>query len=56
MLGVFCCRPRAPLALMGFRAATAPEMVSLWQTAGVQYQMFHVLALLSVIVAANRQL
>jgi uncharacterized membrane protein YgdD (TMEM256/DUF423 family) len=37
----------------GLQGSTAPEMVSLWQTA-VQYQMFHVLALLSVILIANR--
>jgi uncharacterized membrane protein YgdD (TMEM256/DUF423 family) len=30
------------------QSTAAPEMLSLWQT-GVQYQMFHVLALLSVI-------
>jgi uncharacterized membrane protein YgdD (TMEM256/DUF423 family) len=37
----------------GLQGSTAPEMVSLWQTA-VQYQMFHVLALLSVILISNR--
>ncbi|MEJ6706852.1 MAG: DUF423 domain-containing protein [Porticoccus sp.] len=52
MLGFFA------VALGAFGAhllqgTTAPEMLNLWQT-GVQYQMFHVLALLSVIVAANR--
>tara|TARA_B110000285_G_scaffold223388_1_gene278837 strand:- start:362 stop:739 length:378 start_codon:yes stop_codon:yes gene_type:complete len=52
MLGFFA------VALGAFGAhllqgTTAPKMLSLWQT-GVQYQMFHVLALLSVIIAANR--
>ena len=34
------------------QSTATPEMLSLWQT-GVQYQMFHVLALLSVIIIAN---
>lgn len=38
----------------GLKGAVVPEMLSVWQTA-VQYQMFHVLALLFVVVCANRQ-
>ncbi|MBL4567960.1 MAG: DUF423 domain-containing protein [Porticoccus sp.] len=35
------------------RSMVAPEMLTVWQTA-VQYQMFHVLVLLSIIIAGSR--
>jgi len=35
------------------KSSVSPEMLSVWQTA-VQYQMFHVLALLSVILLGAR--
>lgn len=35
------------------RATVAPEMLAVWQTA-VQYQMFHALALLCIVVAGSR--
>ena len=35
------------------RDAVAPEMLGVWQTA-VQYQMFHVLVLLSIVIAESR--
>lgn len=35
------------------KGMVAPEMLTVWQTA-VQYQMFHVLALLSIIIVSSR--
>ena len=38
----------------GLRGTVEPELLSVWQTA-MQYQMFHVLVLLSIIIAGSRQ-
>lgn len=35
------------------RSTVTPEMLTVWQTA-VQYQMFHVLVLLSIVIAGSR--
>ncbi|MEH6469085.1 MAG: DUF423 domain-containing protein [Porticoccus sp.] len=37
----------------GLRDIIGPEQLSVWQTA-VQYQMFHVLVLLSIVIAGSR--
>lgn len=37
----------------GLRGMVEPELLSVWQTA-VQYQMFHTLVLLSIVIAGNR--
>ena len=37
----------------GLRAIVAPEMLAVWQTA-VEYQMFHALVLLCIIIAGSR--
>lgn len=37
----------------GLRGIVGPEQLSVWQTA-VQYQMFHVLVLLSIVIAGSR--
>lgn len=36
------------------RQIVAPEMLTVWQTA-MQYQMFHVLALLSIVIAGSHK-
>jgi len=36
------------------RASVAPEMLAVWETA-MQYQMFHALALLCIVVAGSRR-
>jgi len=37
----------------GLRAIVAPEMLAVWQTA-VEYQMFHALVLLCIVIAGSR--
>jgi uncharacterized membrane protein YgdD (TMEM256/DUF423 family) len=37
----------------GLRGIVEPELLSVWQTA-VQYQMFHTLVLLSIVIAGSR--